>query len=160
MWQKTLPKVDILTSNCRVFMSSRVAPLAFFVASTVACIVQNTAVMSAELRIYQKPEFKRLRQIITVSAGNLCDDTSCSQLVFSEMVGNPSRGIGLCRRTGEDRLLRRRQLHGQSGRCEHERRTDPRLCGVRDGQGHRVFCRAGDLDDNGAQDEQRLCVVK
>ncbi|KAE8906946.1 hypothetical protein PF006_g19724 [Phytophthora fragariae] len=64
-------------------MSSRVAPLAFFVASTVACIVQNTAVMSAELRIYQKPEFKRLRQIITVSAGNLCDDTSCSQLVFN-----------------------------------------------------------------------------
>ncbi|KAE9198075.1 hypothetical protein PF004_g19649 [Phytophthora fragariae] len=86
MWQKTLPKVDILTSNCRVFMSSRVVTLPFFIASTVACIVQNTAVMSAELRIYQKPEFKRLRQIITVSAGNLCDDTSCSQLVFSEMV--------------------------------------------------------------------------
>ncbi|KAG6611100.1 uncharacterized protein IUM83_15864 [Phytophthora cinnamomi] len=36
--------------------------------------------MSAELRIYKEPEFKRLRRIITVSAGNLCYDMPCSEL--------------------------------------------------------------------------------
>ncbi|KAE8906705.1 hypothetical protein PF005_g31285 [Phytophthora fragariae] len=61
-------------------MSSRVVTLAVFVAFTVACIVQNAVAMSAELRIYKEPEFKRLRQIIPFSAGNLCYDMPCSFL--------------------------------------------------------------------------------
>lgn len=59
-------------------MSARVfSTLALFVAFLMACSVQHAAAMSAELRIYKEPEFKRLRQIIIVSAGNLCYDMPC-----------------------------------------------------------------------------------
>ncbi|OWZ09581.1 hypothetical protein PHMEG_00017693 [Phytophthora megakarya] len=43
-------------------------------------LIQSTAAMNGELRIYREPNFKRLRRIIGVSTGNLCYDMPCSDL--------------------------------------------------------------------------------
>ncbi|CAH0481472.1 unnamed protein product [Peronospora belbahrii] len=56
--------------------------LAFVLAgvTVIICIVQDTAAMNGELRIYKEPEFKRLRRIIGVSVENLCYDMPCADL--------------------------------------------------------------------------------
>ncbi|KAG7383467.1 hypothetical protein PHYPSEUDO_003629 [Phytophthora pseudosyringae] len=52
--------------------------------------------MQGELRIYREPNFKRLRQLIRVTAGNLCYDMPCatlsSSISSSRWTGLPTTG--------------------------------------------------------------------